>query len=94
MNVPKVTGTNDIKKIFQTLKMIDKSNFDIENIKKIEFFHSGRIDIEFKNKKKIRFPINYTIDKLNFALRLLDDDEYSKTKILDLRIPNKVITYD
>ena len=38
MNVPKVTGKNDIKKVFQTLKLIDKSNFDIKNIKKIEFF--------------------------------------------------------
>ncbi len=93
-NVPQVTGTNDIKKVFQTLKMIDKSNFDIGNIKRIEFFLSERIDIEFKNKKKIRFPINYTIDNLNFALRLFNDDEYNKSKILDLRIPNKVITYD
>jgi len=94
INVPKVTGTNDIKKVFQTLKMIDKSDFKIENIKKIEFFLSDRIDIELKNKKKIRFPINYTIDNLNFALRLLNDDEYSKSKILDLRISSKVITYD
>ena len=94
INVPKVTGTNDIKKIFQTLKMIDKSNLNIKNIKKIEFFLSDRIDIEFKNKKKIKFPINYTIDSFNFALSLLNDDEYSKSKILDLRIPNKVITYD
>ena len=74
--------------------MIDKSNFDTRNIKKIEFFPSGRIDIEFKNKKKIRFPINYTIDSLNFALGLLNDNEFSKSKILDLRIPNKVITYE
>ena len=93
-NVPKVTGTNDIKKVFQTLKMIDKSNFHIENIKKIEFFLSDRIDVELKNKKIIRFPMNYTIDNLNFALRLLNDDEYSKSKILDLRILNKVITHD
>ena len=74
--------------------MINKSNFNIENIKKIEFFLSDRIDIEFKNKRKIRFPINYTIDNFNFALKLLDDDRYSKSKILDLRIPNKVITYE
>ena len=93
-NVPQVTGTNDIKKVFQIFKMIDKSNFDIENIKRIEFFLSERIDVEFKNKKKIKFPIDYTIDNLNFALRLLDDEEYSKSKILDLRIPKRVITYD
>ena len=94
INVPKVTGTNDIKKVYKTLIMIDKSNFDIENIKKIEFFQSDRIDIELKNKKKIRFPINYTVDNLNFALKLLDDDKYSKSKTLDLRIPKRVITYD
>ncbi len=94
LNVPQVTGTNDIKKVFQTLKMINKSNFDIDNINRIEFFLNERIDVEFKNKKEIRFPINYTIENFNFALRLLNDDEYSKSKILDLRIPNKVITYD
>ena len=94
INVPKVTGTNDIGKVFKTLIMIDKSNFNIENIKKIEFFLSDRIDIEFKNKKKIRFPINYTIDDFNFALSLLNDDEYSKSKILDLRIPSRLITYE
>ena len=94
INVPRVTGTSDIKKVFQTLKMIDKSNFNIENIKNIEFFQSERVDIELINKKKIRFPINYTVDNFNFALKLLDDDRYSKSKILDLRIPNKVITYD
>ena len=94
MDIPKVIGTNDLKKAYQTLKMIDESNFNIASIKKIEFFLSERIDIEFKNKKKVRFPVNYTIDNLNFAERLLDDDQYSNSKILDLRIPNKVITYD
>ena len=94
INVPKVTGTSDIKKVFQTLKMIDKSNFNIENIKNIEFFQSERVDIELINKKKIRFPINYTVDNFNFALKLLDDDRYSKSKILDLRIPSRLITYD
>ena len=67
MNVPKVTGINDIKKVFQTLKLIDKSNFDIESIDKIEFFPSERIDIEFRNKKKIKFPLNFTIIKPSIA---------------------------
>ena len=93
-NVPEITGTNDTKKIFQTIKIIDKSNLSIKNIKKISFFPSGRIDIEFKNKKKIRFPINLTIDDLNYSLKLIEDEEFNKLKIIDLRIPNKVITYD
>ena len=93
-NVPKVTGTNDIKKIFQTIEIINRSNFDIRNIKKIYFFPSERIDIVLENKKKIRFPINLTINNLNLGLRLTEDEEFNKSKIIDLRIPNKVITYD
>tara|TARA_Y100000992_G_scaffold60366_1_gene36924 strand:- start:137 stop:811 length:675 start_codon:yes stop_codon:yes gene_type:complete len=94
INVPQVIGTNDIKKVFKTLKMINKSNLNIRNIKNIEFFPSDRIDVELQDKRKIRFPINYTIDNFNFALKLLDHSEYSKSNVLDLRIPNRIITYD
>ena len=74
--------------------MINKSNLDVENIYKIEFFSSERIDVEFKNKKKIRFPINFTIENLNFGLNLIKNSKLNSPKVLDLRIPNKVITYD
>ena len=94
LNVPEVNGTNDIKKVFKTVKIIEKSNFDIRNIKKIVFFPSGRIDVILQNKKKIRFPINLTIDNLNLSLRLIEDELFNVSKIIDLRIPNKVITYD
>ena len=93
-NVPELSGTNDIKKIFQILKIIDESNIDIKNIKKIDFFPSGRIDIEFNNKKKIRLPINSKIGDLNFGFRLIENEKFNKSKVLDLRIPNKVITND
>jgi len=93
-NVPEVTGTNDINKVFQTIKIFNKSNFDIKNIKKINFFPSGRIDIELENDKKIKFPINLTIGSLNFNRRLIEKEEFNKSKIIDLRIPGKIITYD
>ena len=93
-NVPKVTGTSDIKKVFQTIEIFNKSDLDIKNIKKIIFFPSERIDIVLQNKKKIKFPINLTIDNLNLSLRLIEDELFNELKILDLRIPNKVITYD
>ena len=37
-NIPEVNGTNNIKKVFETIKIINKSNFNIRNIKKIIFF--------------------------------------------------------
>ena len=88
------TGTNDIKKVFQTIKIIEKSNYNFKNIKKIIFFPSERIDIVLQNKKKIRFPINLTIDNLNLSLKLIEDEVFHASKIIDLRIPNKVISYD
>ena len=93
-NIPEINGTNDIKKVFETIKIINKSNFNIRNIKKIIFFPSNRIDIILKNKKKIRFPINLTIENLNLSLWLIEDKLFNASKIIDLRIPNKVITYD
>ena len=93
-NIPEVTGTNDMKKIFQTIEIIKKSDFNIKKIKKINFFPSKRIDIEFENKKKIKFPINFKIDDLNFGFRVINDKKFNKVKIIDLRIPNKVITDD
>ena len=93
-NVPEVSGTNDIKKVFKTIQIINKSNYNIRNIKKIIFFPSDRIDIILENKIKIRFPINLTIDNLNLSFRLIEDESFNLSKTIDLRIPNKVITYD
>ena len=93
-NVPKIIGTKNIKKAFRTLKMIDKSDLEIEKIMIIEFFPSERIDLELRNKKKIKFSTNLSVDNFNFGSKLLNDDEFNKSKIIDLRIPNKIITYD
>ena len=93
-NIPEVTGTNDIKKIFQTIEIIKKSDFNIKKIKKINFFPSKRIDIELENKKKIKFPINFTIDDLNFGFRVINNKKFNQVKVIDLRIPNKMVTYD
>ncbi|WP_075482242.1 cell division protein FtsQ/DivIB [Candidatus Pelagibacter communis] len=93
-NVPKIIGTKNIKKAFRTLKMIDKSDLEIEKIMIIEFFPSERIDVELRNKKKIKFSTNLSVDNFNFGSKLLNDDEFNKSRIIDLRIPNKIITYD
>ena len=93
-NIPEVAGTNDMKKIFQTIEIIKKSDFDIRKIKKINFFPSKRIDIELENKKKIKFPINFTIDDLNLGFKVINDKKFNQIKVIDLRIPNKMVTYD
>ena len=93
-NIPEVNGTNDVEKIFEIIDIINKSNLNISNIKNIIFFPSDRIDIVLENKKKIKFPVNFTIDNLNFSSRLIEDEIFNESKVIDLRIPNKVITHD
>ena len=93
-NVPQITGTKNLKKVYRTLKMIDESDLKIEKIMIIEFFPSERIDLELRNKKKIKFPTNLSVDNFNFGSKLLNDDEFNKSRVIDLRIPNKIITYD
>ena len=93
-DLPLVFGKFTAEKFVSFKKILSKSNLNYSDIKEIFFYPSGRIDIEFRNKKKIKFPINYTADNLNFAFKLLGDDKYNNFKVLDLRIPNKVITYD
>ena len=46
------------------------------------------------HRKKIKFPLNFTIDDLNFGFRVINDEKFNQVKIIDLRIPNKVITDD
>ena len=93
-NVPQITGTKNLKKVYRTLKMIDESDLEIQNIMIIEFFPSERIDLILRNKKKIKFPTNLSVDNFNFGSKLLNDDEFNKSRVIDLRIPNKIITYD
>ena len=87
-------ASENIKKAFRTLRMIDESDLEIEKIEIIEFFPSERIDVEFRNKKKIKFSTNLSVDNFNFGSKLLNDDKFNKSRIIDLRIPNKIITYD
>ena len=38
--------------------------------------------------------MNLKIDDLNFGFRVINDEKFNQVKIIDLRIPNKVITDD
>ena len=53
-NVPAVSGTNDIKKVYKTIKILNESNFDIKDIKN-KFFSKRKNRYELENKKKLDF---------------------------------------
>ena len=90
-NILKVYGSSNIDQIFRLLKTLKKSNLNSKNIKSITFFKSNRFDLNLKNKKVIKFPINYNDSILEYAYKILQDNNFVDAKIIDLRIDNKII---
>ena len=43
---------------------------------------------------KVKFPIKYDQDTINYSANLLKKKEFKNSKIIDLRINNKIIKYE
>ena len=52
---------------------------------------SNRFDLNLNDKKVIKFPINYNDSILEYAYKILQDNNFVDAKIIDLRINNKII---
>ena len=90
-NLLKVYGSSNIDQIFRLLKTLKKSSLNSKNIKSITFFKSNRFDLNLNDKKVIKFPINYNDSILEYAYKILQDNNFVHAKIIDLRINNKII---
>ena len=89
--LPNIFGKYDKDSFFNLLKSIKNSNFRISNIKNLYFFKSGRWDIETKFDVIIKLPKDNLKDSLNLSLDILNNKEFKKVKILDLRQHNQII---
>ena len=67
---------------------------DYYKIHEIIFFQSGRFDLNLDNKILIKFPIKYTEDIINYSSNLLNDKKFANSKVIDLRLKNKIIKYE
>ena len=89
--LPVVSGSMDIENIYNVVNLLKKSNLDYAAIKKIIFFKSGRFDINLRNDVIIKFPIIFDKKIIDYSNILLNDKKFVNTKIIDLRIKNKII---
>ena len=74
--------------------MLKLSNLNYDMIDEIIFFKSGRFDINLENKTLIKFPIRYTKEIINYSSYLLNDKRFINSKVIDLRLENKIIKYE
>lgn len=72
--------------------VINKVGLDIKDISSFYFFPSGRWDIKFKNDLLLKLPKNDLINVLSKALLLKNNQNFSNSKIIDLRINNRIIS--
>ena len=93
-NVPTVLGSDNFSEIFDVINLLKLSKFEHKKIKKIIFFKSGRFDINLNNSVTIKFPIKYTKEIINYSYNLLNEKKFANSKIIDLRIKNKIVKYE
>tara|TARA_B100000963_G_scaffold318938_1_gene300392 strand:- start:6746 stop:7420 length:675 start_codon:yes stop_codon:yes gene_type:complete len=93
-DVPSVIGSTNISNIFDVINLLILSKFDYSSIDKIIFFKSERFDIILKNEVIIKFPIKYNIKVINYISNLLHEKKFANSKIIDLRIENRIIKYE
>ena len=93
-NMPTVSGTDDFNEIFYVINLLKLSKFEHKKIKKIIFFKSGRFDVNLNNGVIIKFPIKYTKEIISYSRNLLNEKKFANSKIIDLRIKNKIIKYE
>ena len=92
--IPKVSGSKNFNYIFKVINLLKLSKLDYNTIDEIVFFKSGRFDIKLENEILIKFPIKYTEDIINYSSNLLIDKKFVNSKIIDLRLENKIIKYE
>ena len=92
--IPKVSGSKNFNYIFEVINLLKLSKLDYNTIDEIIFFKSGRFDIKLENEILIKFPIKYTEDIINYSSHLLIDKKFVNSKIIDLRLENKIIKYE
>ena len=89
--IPIVSGSNNLKNIFNVVTLIKKSNFNYTSINKIIFFKSGRFDINLRNGVVLKFPVKFNKKIINYGNNLLYEKKFTNSKIIDLRVKNKII---
>mgnify|MGYP006101399285 CR=1 FL=1 len=88
-NLPVIFG--DQKNFSSFFKNLEKSNFNIKNVKAFYYFEIGRWDIVLKDEITIKLPRTGYQTILTKIDLILNDPTFVEYKILDYRIKNQLI---
>ena len=72
--------------------IVNKVGLETKDISSFYFFRSGRWDIKFKDGLLLKLPNKDLMNVLSKALLLKNDQNFTNSKIIDLRIKNRIIS--
>ena len=72
--------------------IVNKVGLETKDISSFYFFQSGRWDIKFKDGLLLKLPNKDLMNVLSKALLLKNDQNFTNSKIIDLRIKNRIIS--
>ena len=93
-NLPFVYSKSNYVDFIKLKKIIDKSDFQFQQIESFYYFPSNRWDIKTKDGLTIKLPEKNLAESLKLAQLLKNNKKIKKKNIIDLRINNKIILSD
>ena len=91
-DLPYFYGDFKREEFLKLLFVINKTQLDIKNISSFYFFPSERWDIKFKDGLLFKLLNEDLINVLSEALLLKNNQNFKNSKIIDLRIKNRIIS--
>ena len=92
-NLPLIEGTLEMNKINNFLKKIQLSTFSLNKMEKLVYYPSNRWDVIFNDKTILKLPSEQITTNIKRAEILLRTKDF-KSKVIDLRIKDKLILYN
>ena len=90
-NLPEVNGEGAIEKFSNFYKKIENSKFNLNLVKKYNYYATRRWDILLNDNKLIKLPPENYNESLEKFAEIYEKSEFNKFKIFDFRIKNELI---
>ena len=91
-NLPFFYGDFKREEFLKFLTVINKVGLETKDISSLYFFPSGRWDIKFRDGLLLKLPNKDLMKNLSKLLLLKNDQNFKNSKIIDLRIKNRIIS--
>ena len=90
-NTPTVFGEFQIKEFLNLYNILNNQKLQIDSIEQYYFFKNRRWDLVFSNGLILKLPSKNIINSIKIYKKLSDNDNLTKTKIIDLRVIDQII---